>query len=173
MKHDFFYKKIGELSSELLQELQQCALSAEYQSCSDFSANVIHVGRVDQSLLLKLFNELKTSFDANGYIGANFAKMSPMSYIKEHSDLGSNIRDPGIYATMIKLQIPIITNNKVGMMWSPTPNNISVVNFDLGGIYIIDNVSTHSVVNLSSEYRYNLTARFHLASLLDKSLLEV
>jgi len=173
MQHNFFYKKIGNISDDLLYGLQSDAISATYKSTSDFSSNVLTTSnRVNSKLLIKLFTELATVFKIIGHIGTNYAKMYPLSYLKEHSDLSSYEKEPLNYSTMVKLQIPIITNEKVGMMWAPTPNETTLVNFDIGGIYIIDNVRTHSVVNLSNEYRYNLTSRWKVDSLLDTSILE-
>jgi hypothetical protein len=173
MQHNFFYKKIGNISTELLCGMQSDTLFRTYSSCVDFPPNVLTISNsINSTLLIKLFNELSCLFKRNGHISTNYAKMYPMSYLKEHSDLSSYEKESSIHSTMIKLQIPIITNEKIGMMWAPTPNESTLVNFDIGGIYIIDNVRMHSVVNLSNEYRYNLTSRFHIDSLLDKSLLD-
>jgi len=153
--------------------MQSDAISKSYKPTIDFAPNVLKIGNFTNStLLVKLLKELSYFFKMNGHIGSNYAKMNPMSYLKEHSDLLSNERESSIYASMVKLQIPLLTNDKVAMMWSPTPSEFDVVNFELGGIYIIDNVRTHSVVNVSTENRYNLTCRFTLDSLRDKSLLD-
>ena len=173
MQHNFFYKKIGNISDELLYDIQRDTLSTTYRSCVDFPPNVLTISNsINSTLLIKLFNELSCLFKCSGHISTNYAKMYPMSYLKEHSDLSSYEKELPIYSTMIKLQIPIITNEKIGMMWAPTPNESTLVNFDIGGIYIIDNVRIHSVVNLSNEYRYNITSRFHINSLIDKSILD-
>ena len=174
MQHNFFYKKIGNISDELLHGLQSDIISATYNASVDFPPNILTVSTsINGKLLIKLFIELTTFFNiGRGHMSTNYAKMHPMSYLKEHSDLTSYEKESPIYSTMIKLQIPIITNEKVGMMWAPTSYESALVNFDIGGIYIIDNIRTHSVVNLSNEYRYNLTSRFHINSLIDKSILD-
>ena len=173
MQHNFFYKKIGNISDELLYAMQSDAISTTYKSCVDFSPNALTISNnINYKLLFKLLNELSYFFKLNGHTGSNYAKMNPMSYIKEHSDLSSYEKESLIYSTMVKLQIPIITNEKVGMMWAPTSEHFDIISFDIGGIYIIDNVREHSVVNLSNQYRYNLTSRFQVDSLLDKSLLD-
>jgi len=173
MQHNFFYKKIGNISDELLSSLQSDIISATYSSSIDFPPKIVNVSNsINFRLFVKLFNELSCFFKISGHISTNYAKMYPMSYLKEHSDLTSYEKESLIYSTMIKLQIPIITNEKVGMMWAPTSYESTLINFDIGGIYIIDNVRTHSVVNLSNEYRYNLTSRFHIDSLIDKSILD-
>ena len=173
MQHNFFYKKIGNISNELLSDMHRDATSAIYKSTSDFSPNVLTTSNfVSPKLIIKLFYELKDFFKHTGHTGSNYAKMNPMSYIKEHSDLSSYEKESLIYSNMVKLQIPIITNEKVGMMWAPTSDQFDIISFDIGGIYIIDNVRAHSVVNLSNQYRYNLTSRFKIDSLLDKTLLD-
>ena len=172
MQHNFFYKKIGSISNELLCDMQSDAISTIYKSTPDFSPNVLTTSNfVNPKLLIQLFSELKNLFHLRGHIGTNYAKMNPISYLKEHSDFSSQERESSIHSKMIKLQIPIITNDKVGMMWAPTPEQFDVTSFVTGDIYIIDNVREHSVVNLSNEYRYNLTSRFHVDSLVDSSLL--
>ena len=173
MQHNFFYKKIGNISDELLSDMQSDATFAIYKSTPDFSPNVLTISNfVSPKLIIKLFYELKDFFKHTGHVGTNYAKMNPISYLKEHSDFSSHERESSIYLKMIKLQIPIITNDKVGMMWAPTSEKFDVTSFVTGGIYIIDNVRKHSVVNLSNEYRYNLTSRFHIDSLVDTSLLD-
>jgi hypothetical protein len=176
MQHNFFYKKIGRISNELITSLQDYVASPDFFTFpyTDFSENVITAGRLSIALKNTIINELSTFFNPEGHIISNIAKMSPMSYVKEHEDVTNQptYRGGNKHENMIKLQIPFVTNDLVGMMWSPTRDHTSVVNFELGGIYIIDNVRTHSVVNLSTESRYNLTSRFHVDSLLDKSLLD-
>jgi len=176
MQHNFFYKKIGRISDGLITSLQDYVTSPEFFTFSyaDFSANTITAGRLSIALKDNIINELSIFFNPQGHIMSNIAKMSPMSYVKEHEDVTNQptYQEGSKHENMIKLQIPFVTNDLVGMMWSPTRDHTSVVNFELGGIYIIDNVRTHSVVNMSTETRYNLTSRFHVNSLLDKSLLD-
>jgi hypothetical protein len=58
-------------------------------------------------------------------------------------------------------------------MWkTDAKTNANIVNFKQGNVYIVNNVTTHSAVNLSNHNRYFLTSRFYLESLKDKSLLE-
>ena len=178
MQHNFFYKKIGRISDELITSLQHYVTTPEFFTFpyADFSGNVITVGPLSTDLKINIIDELSVFFKSEGHVISNIAKMEPMSYVKEHGDATNQPAyqegNPSKHERMIKLQIPFITNNLVGMMWSPTREHTSVVNFELGGIYIIDNIRTHSVVNMSTFTRYNLTTRFHVNSLLDKSLLD-
>jgi len=172
MQHNFFYKKIGRISDGLITSLQHYVTTPDFFTFpyADFSGNVMSVGPLPKDIKNIVVNELSLFFNPAGHMLSNIAKMEPMSYLKEHED--SSRSNPTKFDNMVKLQIPFITNNLVGMMWAPNRENTSVVNFELGGIYIIDNIRTHSVVNMSTFTRYNLTSRFHLNSLLDKSLLD-
>ncbi len=178
MQHPYFYKKIGNISKEFMQAANDYFNSPDFKldTAADFSPDVINTCTLTPLLKKMLLEkELSPFFKKDGHVATNVAVMSPMSYLKEHGDLSSQYKidlDQDKFSKIVKLQIPIITNDKVGMMWAPTAMNTRVTSFDLGGIYIIDNIRTHSAVNLSNEYRYYVTSRYDLDSLLDKSLIE-
>jgi hypothetical protein len=178
MQHPYFFKKIGNVSDKFMTAAKDYFNSPTFklETASDFSPDVINTCTLTPLLKKMLLeNELGPFFKKEGHVATNVAVMSPMSYLKEHGDLSSQYKidlDQDKFSKIIKLQIPIITNDKVGMMWAPTAMNTRVVSFDLGGIYIIDNIRTHSAVNLSNEYRYYVTTRYHLDSLIDSSIIE-
>lgn len=171
MFHNFYYKKIGELKEDTLKYFQDYVLKLNYVSSKDFNSKVLNSSNiVNIDLFQKLINEMSLFFKPNGHIGTNIARMSPMSYIKEHSDYESTINIPSNFDNIIKIQIPVLTNKFVAMMWSTT-HDMFVGTFDVGGIYIIDNIKRHSVVNFGDSYRYNITMRFDKCSICDKTLL--
>jgi hypothetical protein len=71
-----------------------------------------------------------------------------------------------------KLQIPIISNDKVFMMWKYTNEKTFVENMEVGGVYIVNNIVRHSVVNGSDDYRYNLTMRYAKYAMIDQSIID-
>jgi lipopolysaccharide export system permease protein len=46
-----------------------------------------------------------------------------------------------------------------------------VENMEVGGVYIVNNIVRHSVVNGSDDYRYNLTMRYHRISFLNPGII--
>jgi hypothetical protein len=172
MKHPFHYKLIGTVPSDLLAELQAMVVKQPYLTVPDFEGSVIQVCNKlppEDQLLLNKFYDICMSkyFRLTGNLGTNIARMAPNCYLNEHSDYTA-VNYGKIQDSIVKLQIPIITNDRVGMMWSKDKElPATCVNMIAGGIYIIDNVRVHSCVNLSNEYRYNITSRFHIDSVID------
>jgi hypothetical protein len=172
MKHPFHYKLIGHIPEDLLSRLQEMVARQPYSITPDFKEHVIRICNKlsdNDQLLLDEFYDICMSkyFRLTGNLGTNIARMAPNCYLFEHSDYTA-VNYGKIQDSIIKLQVPITTNDRVGMMWagdSDLPS--SCVNMVAGGIYIIDNVRVHSCVNLSDEYRYNLTCRFHIDSVID------
>lgn len=174
MKHDFYCKKIGELSQYLLKELHDFCLTTSYhwKKGDDFSPNVIDSSPLPNNLLNLYFIEISKYFRLSGHCGTNIARMHPKSYLREHSDLNT-VRggDLSRFFNTTKFQIPIITDDRVLMIWTETIDKFHVEHLETGGIYIFDNITKHSVVNGSDNYRYNLTSRFHSSSVKDKTLI--
>ena len=64
MQHNFFYKKIGNISDELLYGLQSDIISATYSSSVDFPPNILTVSSsINGKLLIKLFNNIAIKCD--------------------------------------------------------------------------------------------------------------
>ncbi len=175
MKHNFCYKLIGTLDTRLLNDLKKMVINSTYEISPDFHPDVVSVKNSffdeDAALMEALYRSLSRFFRYNGHVGTNIARMSPNSYISEHCDYAAKICG-SIQDMIVKLQIPIITTNQVGMMWAGNSEYCpTVVNMIEGGIYIIDNLKIHSVVNIGSDYRYNITSRWNVNSVIDPMLI--
>lgn len=180
MQHNFFYKKLGTLELQLLNSLKNIVPKLLYEPESDFPENVLTINQEQYSseyinfniVRNQTINYLSQFFDKAGHITSNITKQLPMTYLAEHSDSNTIYTDVTPADNIIKLQIPIITNSGVGMMWAPSLHDWACTHFEEGSIYIIDNVRKHSVVNMGSSDRYYITSRWKVDSLLDKSILE-
>ena len=179
MKHNFCYKLIGMLPPTLLSKLQELVVRpGGYKITTDFHPDVIRIKAIsphqstkeDLMIMSEFYEYMGKFFKLDGHMGTNVARMEPISYISEHDDYGAAIYG-NRQDSIIKLQIPITTSDQVGMMWrgdkTYPPTAVHMVE---GGVYIIDNVKVHSVVNMGSNRRYNLTSRWHLDSLIDPTL---
>lgn len=175
MKHNFCYKLIGTLDDRLLNDLKKMVMMSTYETTPDFHSDVIRVKNLffneDAALMEELYKSLSRFFRYSGHVGTNVARMSPNSYISEHHDYGAKTYG-SLQDMIVKLQIPIITTNQVGMMWAGNSEySPTVVHMIEGGIYIIDNLKIHSVVNIGSDYRYNITSRWNVNSVIDPILI--
>jgi hypothetical protein len=176
MKHNFPFKLIGTLDKDTLDKFKVFVLNREYQIEPGFSKDIIQVStsfNYIEPVFRQLFDlHLAKYFKLSGHIGSNIARMSPNSYYSEHSDY-TGAKLGHMQDSIIKFQIPIITNQGAGLMWRHDQENHSAcVSLIEGGIYIFDNCRHHSSVNFSNDNRYWLTTRWHIDSLLDKSLLD-
>ena len=179
MRHPYSYKHIGNLNKLVLDELKTVALAQEYLQCPDFHPDVIKVSRNrhtfsenDRNIIGKVYRELNKFVDPNANIGTNIACMYPGTYLLEHSDYTA-VNYGSMQDNILKIQIPIITTDKVAMMWREDDTVTSTVaQFIEGGIYIVNNVRPHSAINLSDQNRYFLTIRFNNDAVRDYSILE-
>jgi hypothetical protein len=179
MRHPYSYKHIGNISQPVLEELKTVALAQEYLQCPDFHPEVIKVSGMrfkfsenDRITIGKVYRELARFIDPAANIGTNIACMYPNTYLLEHSDYTA-VNYGKIQDTILKIQIPIITNDKVAMMWREDDKVTSTVaKLIEGGIYIVNNVRFHSAINLSDQNRYFLTIRFKNDAVRDFSILE-
>jgi hypothetical protein len=179
MRHPYSYKHIDNLPQSILEELKTVALAQEYLQCPDFHPDVIKVSGMrytfsenDCMTLRKVYKELARFVDPGANIGTNIACMYPGTYLLEHSDYTA-VKYGKIQDTILKIQIPIITNDKVAMMWREDDTVTSTVaKLIEGGIYIVNNVRPHSAINLSDQNRYFLTIRFKNDAIRDFSILE-
>ena len=194
MLHSFTHRLLQVMDTETLTDLKNFVTGQDYDASDDFESYTVNVTRdltsdhdnwpvknFIKKYLLKYFYE-------DGNISTNLSRMAPYSYVSEHSDYNAN-KFGDQQDDIIKLQVPIITNPGAGLMWRETdpkkfqvqhPNLSSYYSVSLpsaccslveGGIYIMNNVRTHSSVNFSSEYRYWLTCRWHVLSLRDFELI--
>jgi hypothetical protein len=175
MKHSFCYKLIGTLDTRLLNDLKKMVVKSTYEITSDFRADVIRVKDSffdeDAVLMEEFYKSLSKFFRYSGHMGTNIARMSPNSYVSEHHDYSSKTYG-SVQDIVVKLQIPIITTNQVGMMWAGNSRyRPTVVHMIEGGIYIIDSIKIHSAVNIGSDYRYNITSRWNVNSVIDPMLI--
>jgi len=184
MLHQWFYKKIGVLPGSLLEKLVILLPNLEYYSMTvdvnnsntknySFGGYLYDArpNREFQILKHEILLNLQNYFEKNGHKGTNVARLGPRTYIKEHSDFNSS-NETEFQLTTVKLQIPIITNDHVALMWATRPSDTQVGVFDPGGIYIIDNIKPHSVVNLGNSSRYWITSRWESTSIRDPLLLK-
>jgi len=179
MRHTYCYKLIGNLTHPLLEELKSLVHEQIYFECPDFNPDVIKVTKNrrtwsdnHRNITANVYKELSKFFDPTGNIGTNIACMYPNTYLIEHSDYTA-VNYGAVQDNIIKIQIPIITNDKVAMMWRADEDwTFIMAHLVEGGIYIVDNVRTHSAVNLSDQNRYHLTIRFKDDSIRDFSILE-
>ena len=174
MKHPFTFKLLGNLNFSLLEEFKTFVITQEYQTTNDFVEYAITIRNIKSyEDIFKNFVNLEMSkyFKPEGHVGFNIARMEPISYVSEHSDYTANTYGK-MQDSIVKFQIPIITNSGAGMMWRHDKENRSeAVSFIEGGIYAIDNCRIHSSVNFSKERRYWLTTRWNIDSIIDKSIL--
>lgn len=174
MKHNFAFKLIGYINLSLLEKFKNFVVTQEYQTTNDFVDYAIKIRNIKshEDIIVDFVNlEMSKYFNPEGHIGSNIARMEPNSYVSEHSDYTANTYGK-IQDTIVKLQIPIITNSAAGMMWRHNKENRSTsISFIEGGIYVIDNCRVHSSVNFSNEKRYWLTSRWNINSIIDTSIL--
>jgi hypothetical protein len=187
MKHGFTFKLIGNLNTDLLNQFKTFVVNIEYETTNDFVDYAIKIGNIPLAIKAKFINlEMSKYFKPEGHIGSNIARMEPNSYVSEHSDYTANTYGK-MQDSIIKLQIPIITNSAAGMMWRhaadggdrqfgahnllPKKNRSAAMSFIEGGIYAIDNCRVHSSVNFGSEQRFWLTSRWNVNSIVDDSIL--
>ena len=175
MKHSFPFKLIDTLDTDTLTQFKTFALDQSYHLVKDFTDYTIRSSRTlnENDVIFKnlLDAYLSKFFKLYGHISSNIARMYPNSYYPEHSDY-TGVTLGNCQDSIIKLQIPIITSESAGLMWRHDPENRSTcLSLNEGGIYIFDNCRLHSSVNFSNNYRYWLTSRWHIQSLLDKSIL--
>lgn len=174
MKHSFPYKLIDTLDNNILEKFKVWVIHQTYHQVEDFTDYTIKSSKSlnDYNIFKNLYDvHLSKFFDLSGHLTSNIARMNPNCYYPEHADY-TGVKLGNSQDSIIKLQIPIITNPSAGLMWRHNPENQSAcVSLKAGGIYVFDNCRIHSSVNFSDEYRYWLTSRWHKDSLLDLSLL--
>jgi hypothetical protein len=175
MKHSFPFKLIDTLDSNILNQCKIFVLHESYHKIEDFTDYTINSSRAfnENDIIFKNIYDIYLSkyFKLSGHIGSNIARMNPNCYYPEHSDY-TGVKLGKRQDSIIKLQIPIITSVSAGLMWRHDSENRSeCLSLNEGGIYIFDNCRVHSSVNFSSDYRYWLTSRWHIQSLLNPSIL--
>lgn len=176
MRHKFAYKFLEFINSDTLALLKDYVVAQEYHASNDFEYGQVQLyNRIhpQEHSIVELFrHHLFKYFKFSGHIGTNLARMSPRAYVSEHSDYTANTYGSN-QDNIIKLQMAIITTPGAGLMWPKTDDQPATsLNLLPGGIYIMDNVREHSSVNFSDEYRYWITSRWHLNSLINPGLLD-
>jgi hypothetical protein len=174
MKHTFTFKLIGNLEAGLLDQFKTFVVAQEYQKTNDFAEYAIKIRNIKpQEEIFKNFVSscMSKYFKSGGHIGTNIARMEPNSYVSEHSDYTANTYGK-MQDSIVKFQIPIITNPGAGMMWiHDKEKHSAAISFIEGGVYAIDNCRGHSSVNFSNEQRYWITTRWNINLLIDDSIL--
>jgi hypothetical protein len=176
MNHNFTYKLVDRVNPELLKDLKRLVVKGPFMRSRDFQEYTLTVTPLthpDPAIIDLLDYHMSKFFSLDGHIETNVAKMVPGGYVPEHSDFIANTYGSR-QASIIKFQIPIITNPGCGLMWRFDDNETGAEALFLeeGGIYMFDNVRVHSSVNLGKTDRYWLTSRWKVESLIDKSILE-
>jgi hypothetical protein len=163
MKHNFFCRHICTLPDNVIEKFVDYVTTLDYFASSSFPDDIIQVyAPIKSDLLESLLLFLNNWLRSDGHFNSNIARMSPYTYMPEHTDILKN-RIPEHYGptNLIKLQIPIITNPQVLMMWYDRVNARShVCHFVKGGVYVINNIVMHSVANGGPDHRYFITMRY-------------
>lgn len=174
MKHSFPFKLIDILDANLLDQFKTFVVNADYRVSNDFEEYAIKIYDLkNKDIILNNFitHQMSKYFDPAGHIGTNIARMDPCAYVPEHSDYDA-ITYGKIQDTIVKFHIAVITNPAAGLMWRHDKQNRSAcISLVEGGIYAMDNCRVHSSVNFGSEYRYWITTRWNINSLIDNSIL--
>lgn len=177
MKHTFTYKLLDKIDNDLLVELKKYVLNEPLFTSNDFQGYTLQISKsstVNPAVQEMLRRNMAKFFKLEGHIETNIAKMFPGGYVPEHSDYTANTYGSA-QDSIVKFQIPIITNPGAGLMWKwdvARKLPAEALFLEEGGIYAFDNCRVHSSVNLGSTDRYWLTSRWRVESLIDKSVLE-
>lgn len=175
MKHNFTYKLIDKINLDILEDLKQYVIQGPWEESNDFKEYTIRLKnfRTIDPPVQRLFDTHMSKFFGSGaHIGSNVAKMVPGGYVPEHSDYTANTYGK-MQDSIIKFQIPIITNSGCGLCWKWDPKfKAEGLFLEEGGIYMFDNCRVHSSVNLGSTDRYWITSRWKADALLDPSILD-
>jgi hypothetical protein len=173
MKHPFYCKKIADLRPDTVNAFINLVTKLNYVSNNDFPDNVIQVSSAIPTAIYNMIKrDLSSLVSEDSVMNANISRMAPVTYLAEHSDLSTFIGDSSRHDNTVKLQIPIITNDQVFMMWRKSYHETFIKHFKPGEVYIIDNVTKHAVINGGTDYRYYLTVRFHSKFLFNADILE-
>ena len=174
MKHNFTYKLIDRLSQPILDELKRYVVQGTYTASNDFQEYTISIRNLNdiQQPVMNMFEQhLSKFFRLDGHIGTNVARMVPGGYVPEHSDYTANTYGSR-QDSIVKMQIPIITNPGAGLCWRWDKNSRAEALFlEEGGVYVFDNCKTHSSVNFGTEDRYWITTRWDIKSVIDSSII--
>ena len=174
MRHTFTYKLIDRLNPAVLNTLKQYVVQGAYSATNDFQDYTItirHIHPTDQPVLDLFIQHLSKFFKLDGHIGTNVARMVPGGYVPEHSDYTANTYGSR-QDSIVKLQIPIITNPGAGLSWRWDENSRAESLFlEEGGVYVFDNCKTHSSANFGSTDRYWITSRWDVNSIVDNTIL--
>jgi hypothetical protein len=174
MKHNFTWKLLDHVDSDILEKLKQFVLTGNYVKSNDFQEYTLTIWNIHRirGPISDLFASHMSKFCAlEGHVGTNIAKMVPGGYVPEHSDYTANTYGK-MQDSIIKFQIPVITNPGAGLCWKNDKNFPAEALFlKEGGIYMFDNCRFHSSANFGTQDRYWITSRWNRDFLIDKSLL--
>jgi hypothetical protein len=171
MFHSFHCKQIATISSNTVEIIASTLPQLKYVTVVDFPQDVITVSYDCNPQLIGLVRqELAHLIRPDALDSSNIARMAPMTYLGEHTDVASKQGDPHRHTNSFKLHIPIITNDRVFMMWRVERRKTIVEHFTLGGVYVVNNIMNHCVINGGDTHRYYLTMRFYKDSLIDSQL---
>lgn len=175
MKHSFPFKLIDTLNKSILDEFKVFVVNESYRISNDFAEYAIRVSRNldNNDAIFRNFvnSQMSKYFKPGGHVGTNIARMDPCAYVPEHTDYTANTYGK-MQDSIVKFQIPVITNSAAGLMWKhDTESRAACLSLVEGGIYAMDNCRVHSSVNFSGDYRYWITSRWNINSLLNSSIL--
>ena len=176
MKLNFAYKLLDRVDASIINDLKSIALTGPYQATPDFKGYTLTLKKLDPTSVMpiqRLFREhMSKFFQLSGHLSTNIARMAPGGYIPEHVDYAAQVFG-NQQDSILKFQIPIITNPGAGLCWKHEDNSPSQSLFlEEGGIYLFNNCRPHSSVNLGHSDRYWLTSRWNVNSLLDATMLD-
>jgi hypothetical protein len=174
MRHNFTYKLIDKISEPILSSLKQYVVQGLYTGSNDFqeyTLTIRNLYNIDPPVQNLFEQHLAKFFKLTGHIGTNVARMVPGGYVPEHSDYMANTFGSR-QDSIVKMQIPIITNPGAGLCWKwDETNQAQSLFLEEGGIYVFDNCKIHSSVNLGASDRYWITTRWDINSVIDSSII--
>lgn len=177
MKHNFVYKLIDRIDPDIMVELKKLVVQGPFIKSNDFKEYTLTITPLDFPFpaIIDLFDRhFYKFFTGGGHVGTNVAKMIPGGYVPEHSDYIANTYGK-MQDSIIKFQIPIITNPGAGLMWrweDDTEQGAQSLFLEEGGIYMFDNCRVHSSANFGTQDRYWITSRWREDCIIDRSILE-
>ena len=168
MNYNFHLKKIGQLNNIILQRFIDDIPKFKFKDETSFtSPNHMTIydyqPKVPDVNIQLLIRELSTILNPEHYYSASIDRMSPNSFIKEHTDQSSIGQNQSLILDLHKIHIPIITNPYAKQIWVKYSRQLIyplIEYLELGGVYAYNNTMSHCAINLGDTSRYHLILRY-------------
>jgi hypothetical protein len=145
MNYDFDYKQLGTVTDTMVEKLLEFSKRFKFTPFQKWP--ITSSGPLDLNLIeiKDILNYLSDIADPSMCTRVHINTLLPMSYVFEHSDTDTDVH---------RLHIPLISNDRCSFMWSGRDNRMSsLCQMTVGGVYIMNEVANHSLINLSREPR--------------------